>query len=83
MLLTLILLPPGRMLAVVVAFYFYAVPAMLIGPPHFAGEFMLPQAPFGYLATLLFWPCCAMVLAVISTFVSSRGAEVPVRAEEQ
>jgi len=58
--------PHGWMLAILVAFYFYAVPAMLVGLPHFATEFMVPSTPFAFFTIALFWLVVVNLFAAVS-----------------
>lgn len=64
-LLVLALFPPGWMFALLVAFYFYAVPALVIGAPHFSGEFMLPSTGFAFFSIVVFWAAVAAVAAFV------------------
>lgn len=67
------LFPAGWMLAIVVAFYFYAVPAMLVGSPHFATEFMVPSTSFAFFTIALFWLVAVGAFAALSYHFARRA----------
>jgi hypothetical protein len=70
----LMLIPGGQLLAVVVAFYFYAGPAAIVGHPHFAGEYGFPDTTLAYWIICSFWVAVVVLFTMGSVWFTSRSS---------
>lgn len=70
----LVLIPGGQLLAVLVALYFYAGPAALIGQPHFSGEYGFPETVLAYWIVCAFWLVIVTFFTMVSVWLTDRSS---------
>ena len=58
-----------KLLSIIVAFYLYSIPAIIVGSPYFEGEFLFPQNNVAYCIVLFFWISISFLIITIYRFL--------------